>query len=275
MEGTPTIILSKLNKKTKKIAFVHTDCSKGGTFDRMFKTKEKCIKCYRSFDEVCFVSEDTKNAFEKKYERSRKNVVVHNVLNLMEIKEKSECKIDDYSKTSNYRFIVVGRLSAPKNIMRVLEAALELQKKYSFEIKILGTGEEYDLLNSFKKSNAIECVDFLGYRQNPYPYIKQSDMLICSSNFEGYSTVCCEAIYLGVPVLTTNCSGMKEILKDGRYGLIVENDTRSFIDGFERIIKNPGIIDRFRKNILMDITDSSFSNLTQYEQLFERVLKDI
>ena len=58
-----------------------------------------------------------------------------------------------------------------------------------------------------------------GFVDNPYPYIKQADILVSSSAWEGLPTVLIEALALGTPVVATDCpGGSAEILQDGKYG---------------------------------------------------------
>ena len=78
----------------------------------------------------------------------------------------------------------------------------------------------------------------LGYHKNPYPFYRKADLYVCSSYFEGYSTSCVEAIYFGLPVLTTRCAGMDEILNSGKFGMIVDNTTDALCNGLECILSN-------------------------------------
>ena len=66
-------------------------------------------------------------------------------------------------------------------------------------------------------------VELLGFQSNPYPYIANSDLFVCSSRSEGYSLVIAESLVLGIPVLSTYCSGPNELLEDGKYGMLVTN----------------------------------------------------
>lgn len=79
-------------------------------------------------------------------------------------------------------------------------------------------------------------IKLLGFISNPYPYIKKSDLFICSSITEGFSTVVSESIVLGVPVLTTDCAGMRDILNESEYGLIVENNENGLKKGLVKIL---------------------------------------
>ncbi|MEQ8197853.1 MAG: glycosyltransferase, partial [Clostridiaceae bacterium] len=76
--------------------------------------------------------------------------------------------------------------------------------------------------------NSLEdTVKLMGFQSNPYPYIKAADFFVCSSRAEGLSTVVTEAMILGKPVITTDCAGMRELLDEGRYGIITDNSSDS------------------------------------------------
>ena len=73
-------------------------------------------------------------------------------------------------------------------------------------------------------------------------------MFVCSSRREGFSTSVSEALILGVPVVTTLCSGMKEMLgKNDEYGIITDNNEDSLYDGIKKMIITPGMLDTYAK----------------------------
>lgn len=65
----------------------------------------------------------------------------------------------------------------------------------------------------------------MGFVSNSYQYIKNAVLLVFTSRAEGYSTMVTEAIILGKPVVVSDCSGMKEILGESKYGIVTENNT--------------------------------------------------
>src|SRR5207248_8646490 len=65
-------------------------------------------------------------------------------------------------------------------------------------------------------------VAFLGFRENPYPFIKRATALVLSSRYEGFGNVLVEALALGTSVVSSDCPhGPAEILDHGRFGLLV------------------------------------------------------
>ena len=78
---------------------------------------------------------------------------------------------------------------------------------------------------------------FLGYDTNPYKYVAKSDLFVCASFAEGFSTAATEALILATPVCTVDVSGMKELLgEDNEWGLVTENDENALYEGIRRLL---------------------------------------
>ena len=92
-------------------------------------------------------------------------------------------------------------------------------------------------------------VELLGLQTNPYPYIKNADLFVLSSKFEGYGIVIKEALLLKIPVLSTKTTGPVEILDNEKYGIIVPNNDNSIKDKLKEILENQKILDKYKKNL--------------------------
>jgi glycosyltransferase involved in cell wall biosynthesis len=79
--------------------------------------------------------------------------------------------------------------------------------------------------------------------------LKESDLFVCSSITEGYSTAVAEATIIGLPVLTTACTGMKELLEDGQYGIIVDNNDLGLENGLRDVLQHPEILQKYRERL--------------------------
>lgn len=169
--------------------------------------------------------------------------------------------------TNGMRLLSVGRLAPEKGYDRLLKIVARLEKKYSFELIIVGEGTERQTLERIISENQITSVILAGYQSNPYPYYKNADLYICSSYYEGYSTTCFESISLNLPVLTTNCAGMKEILDNGHFGLIVDNTTEALEKGLKYILENPEQLRIYRENIASWTINQEW--IEEYKALFE------
>jgi glycosyltransferase involved in cell wall biosynthesis len=116
--------------------------------------------------------------------------------------------------------LAIGRLSAQKDFTTLLKAFAEIRKTQKVKLLILGEGEERGSLESLAKElNLGDDLSVPGFVDNPYSYIKQADVLVSSSAWEGLPTVLIEALALGTPVVATDCpGGSSEILQGGLYG---------------------------------------------------------
>ena len=276
LEGFPTKIVSAMKTNAGKIAFVHFDMSAMNFLQDAYATKEKCRRCYEAFDKVCFVSEEAKSGFFSVAGELSNAVILHNVLNTKEIIESSKTPIPYDYGTDGMKLISLGRLTAQKAYDRLVNIAASLRETFHFELWILGDGEERDRLEKAVADKGLENVKFLGFQSNPYAFLKKADLFICSSVFEGYSTAVTEAMILGLPVLTTDCAGMNEILDGGKYGMIVPNSEQALGDGMRKILSDATLYDRMRSaaRVRGEMFADSKKTVGAYDELFLEVIND-
>ena len=119
-----------------------------------------------------------------------------------------------------------------------------------------GEGWQWDddlnpLMPKFSAYNIDKNFTFLGYDENPYKYLNKSDLFICTSFAEGFSTAATEALIVGTPVLTTDCAGMKEMLgENNEYGIIVENSEEGIYKGLKSILENKDILKYYKRQAI-------------------------
>lgn len=124
-------------------------------------------------------------------------------------------KIDLASK----KFIkigIIGRMVKAKGFENAIKAMAILNKssKIKFILKIAGDGEEKNNLNNLVKSlNLYDSVEFLGWVDNQRDFFNDIDIFVLSSLIETFGLVLLEAMKYGVPIISTNCDGPKEILQ--------------------------------------------------------------
>ena len=249
------------NKKSKKIAWVHADLVTWDRVDGVFKSLEHHKKAYSKFDEVICVSQTVKEGIEKKY--NVKNAkVLYNPINREKILKLSNEKIDDINHSNKFKLISVGRLSKEKGYDRLLRVVKKLvNEQIGCELLIIGSGKEYDKLNSYIKNNNLEYnIKIVGYKENPYKYVKSSDLFVCSSLSEGYSLVIAESLVLGIPVVSTKCSGPIEILRNGENGLLVENSEEGLYKGIKEIINSNELYINYKNRAVKEGTKFGVDN---------------
>ena len=117
------------------------------------------------------------------------------------------------------------------------------------QLKII-LGSDAKKLKKYIDNNDLENVKLLGYQENPYKYIKKADIFVCSSRAEGFSTVVSEAVILGKTIVTTECSGMREILgKNAEYGIICKNEEKDLYENLKRVLENKKIFEYYQNKI--------------------------
>ena len=91
----------------------------------------------------------------------------------------------------------------------------------------------------------------------------RADLFVCSSRSEGYSTAVTEALILGLPVITTECSGMVELLKNGECGLITENDDEAFYEGLKSLLNDAAMLAHYREKAVERGKDFTIESLME------------
>ncbi len=234
--GPTKVIASSTNKKAKKIAWVHCD------FDIAIQDKEdfvaKTAKQYRKFDKIVCVSEKCKESFILMFGNDPEVAVIHNVIDDREIIDKAEQPLPEDAIKRRFTLCTLGRFSPQKNYMRLLSTIYNLDKEgYDFDLWVLGDGEQRAMIEKYISDHDMgSYVTLFGFQKNPYPFMKAADLLVCSSDYEGFSTFITEGLILGKPIITTECSGMRELLGESEYGMIVSNDDKAFYDGLKMML---------------------------------------
>ena len=236
MEGASTKVISGChNKKTKTYAWIHTDMEKYRWSQRSYRSVKEEKRAYSNIDKIFAVSSDTRDIFEKIYNKSAtyvQNILDDKTIEICADKEKI------FYDNDQFHIVSVGSIKPIKGYERLIKVHKALKDEGIKCVHyILGDGPLYvDLKQKIIENGLEDRIILKGYIENPYPWIKEADMLACVSYAEGYSSVVCEAVILGVPVITTECSGMKDILGNSEYGLIVKNDDISIINGIKKMV---------------------------------------
>lgn len=218
LEGYSTVLIANRKNNSKKIAWVHIDLEK----HRILNKNIERIS-YQKVDKIICVSEDSKKSVLNLYPENKDKIrVVYNPIDKDNILEKSKEKIE--IKKDKLNVITVGRLNYQKGYDILLQTHKKLIKEgLNYNLIILGEGPERKNLEKYIKDNNLEKnIQLLGFKENPYSYLKEADIFVSSSRYEGYPLVLCEAVCLGKPIIATNCTGPKEILENSRYGLMAE-----------------------------------------------------
>lgn len=242
--GSTKIMAGSTNKKALKLAWVHCDLAKKADDPAAFA--RETAKYYRKFTKIVCVSEDVRRSFINMYGPIAETITVYNCYDDAEILRKAGKRMPSESVRT---VVAIGRLTAQKGFDRLLRVHKRLiDEGIRYKLKILGEGEDRNMLEAFIKQNDLaDTVTLCGFRENPYPVLKNAAFYVCSSRYEGFSTTVIESLILGVPVVTTDCTGMREILGESEYGLITANDDEAFYEGVKRMLTEPGLMEQYAK----------------------------
>jgi glycosyltransferase involved in cell wall biosynthesis len=187
--------------------------------------KQKIFNFFFKRTELIIVnSYEFKKQMDKIY--SIKSKVILNPFDFTYIKKKSVEKINyNFYKKNHLKLINVGRLVDQKDQLTILKAVhYALKKNKKVQLLIIGKGEKKRELEEYiKKNNLSKNIKLIGYKKNPFKYIRAADIFVLSSKFEGLPNVLIESIFLKRGIISSNCpTGPNEILKNGKYGDLFE-----------------------------------------------------
>lgn len=246
-EGYSTKIIGNSGKKNcKKIAWVHTDVIKNPWSEKIFGSAEEEKKCYEKFDAIVCVAETMKESFIKKYGMAEKVHVLYNPLDFESVIKKSAEKTD-FNFGDGIKFVLAGTFIKIKGFDRFVKVCKRLKDDGEhFSALIMGDGEEKENIKKIiAETNLGDTVKILDFQTNPYKYIAHSDVYVCSSYAEGYSTAVSESVALNVPVITTECSGMREIFGENECGIICENSEDGLYNAMKKVLNDPSLLKKF------------------------------
>lgn len=273
-EGYSTKIIGNSGKRNcKKIAWVHTDVIKNPWSEKIFGSAEEEKKCYEKFDAIVCVAETMKESFIKKYGMAEKVHVLYNPLDFESVIKKSAEKTD-FKFGDGMKFVLAGTFIKIKGFDRFVKVCKRLKDDGEhFSALIMGDGEEKENIKKIiAETNLGDTVKILDFQTNPYKYIAHSDVYVCSSYAEGYSTAVSESVALNVPVITTECSGMREIFGENECGIICENSEDGLYNAMKKVLNDPSLLKKFSTEEKKRANDFSLKKrMKAIEDFIERV----
>ena len=236
--GATKIIAASTNRHAKKLAWVHCDLTKAVGDPQAYAAKT--APWYAKFDRIVCVSQSVKDQFDALFQNRFHSTVLYNVIDDAAIREKAQMPLSIGMEKGRFTVLSVGRFSPQKNFLRLLRAHKRLlDEGIAHDLWILGDGPQRPMLEQYIADNGLQSsVSMPGFIDNPYPFMREADMLVCSSIYEGYSTFLTEGVILGKPVVTTDVSGAHELLGDSEYGLIVADDDEAFYHGMKQMLSD-------------------------------------
>jgi len=219
--GQPDIILSNLDRadsilsssKLPNITYIiHNTVSLLYKFNKNHdaeQLKQRMVEIYAQHPCVC-VSEGAQKDFIKSFGHITPTTAIHNPIDKDSIQQQADAFVPEYQ---NY-IIHVGSFKDAKRHDVLVKAYAKTDQ--SMPLLLLGQGKHKNEIEELvTELNLTDKVIFLGFRDNPFPYIKHAQFKILTSDWEGFALVIAEALVLGTPVISTKCpSGPSELLPE-------------------------------------------------------------
>lgn len=217
---------------TKHVKFIHGNVANNEDFRRLILTTRDMLPEYQRI--VC-VSGESYCSF-KQATGIEENVQMHfNPLNSENVRRLAKEPVD---LPQDVPFIcAVGRLSPEKGFGRLIRIHKHvLEQGPNHRLVIVGDGPEKEkLLKIIQETGTGDTVLLAGYQPNPYPYMKNSCFMVCSSYTEGLPVIAMEALALGIPIVSAVPS-IGEAFGDALCGVITENDDDSLEYGIKKML---------------------------------------
>ena len=190
----------------KIILFFHTD-------------KLSQLKDLRYADKVVTVNSTMKKKINTMY--SKKAIYIPNSLNRDKSNVNQLYRKRNYYNKNNIVVGAMGRLVKKKGFEFLVKVCMEMD---NVELLIAGNGKEMGNLKniSFQK----ESIKLLGWIENKDSFFKKIDVFCSSSNEEPFGLVIIEAMARGIPIISTNCNGPIDIIKNNKDGLLIEKNNK-------------------------------------------------
>lgn len=247
IEGAATYYLADKVMARHKAAFIHVDYQKAGYTPWMDQD------CYQGMNRIFVVSSELREKFIHVYPQYLDKVrVFHNLLDRNEILKKAEEETGFTDQIDGIRLLTVGRLHYQKGYDIAIQALAKIRDDgYKVRWYVIGEGmEKTNLERLIKKYSVEDCFILMGVRENPYPYMKQADIYVQATRYEGWGIAIEEARILGKAIVASDGTGIKEQIISGYNGLLITLEVEQLACALEHLIDNPRIRSEYAKNAL-------------------------
>ena len=252
LEGPSARVISGCeSESTKLVSWIHGEQHTRKKASASFRSYAEAHACYSRFDYTVGVSQTVKSDFLSLFQLDRPMGVLYNTNETDRIRDAArECVEENVFCDGEFRIVGVGKVCPGKGFDRLARIHKRLRDEgYPVHTYILGVGPQQREIEAYLAEHDLQSsFTFLGYQTNPYKYMARSDLFVCASHSEGFSTAATEALIVGTPVCTTDVSGMKEMLgEDDAYGIVTRNDEQALYQGIRRLLDDPALLGHYRR----------------------------
>jgi glycosyltransferase involved in cell wall biosynthesis len=265
-QGIPTFYVSEKINAKKKFAWVNT------SYSLDVKEKEYQQFFYDKFDKIITVSDSAKEIFLDTFSTYiNKTEVIYDINNfdlILALSNTGKSYEDDFD---GIRILTIGRLARGKGYDIALNACKRLKEKgIKFRWYVLGKGPlKEEILQYIKENDLKEYFILLGITANPYPFIRNCNIYVQTSRFEGFGLAIAESRMLNIPVVTTRFDSVFNQMIDGKNGLVVDMNGEAVYEGIMRIINNPSL----NEDIINYLKTEKKGNVEELEKFYQLIGK--
>lgn len=239
-------LVSELPKSIRKVQLIHTFYTLWRAFS--FWTREITAgdaQLYGRMDCVALIGRRNVVEFNKLFPALASKVCAfHNII---------ECsgKEHDMRQSHELQIITVARLEPEKDVPRMIRVAAYLKRKnIKFIWNLYGDGSLMgESKGQIAQSGLTGTFNVHGFSNHVADRMRESDLFVLLSHYEGLPNVIYESLCVGTPVFSTDVGGIPEQITDGRTGKIVPDDESAIMNELEKVLRNPEEIIKWKKNL--------------------------
>lgn len=249
----------------KKMAWIHTD------YGSLEVDRKVDLAAWKKFDYIASVSEECSRSFLSVYPSLNEKVrLIENITSPEFISRMSKSEQANVIKDSDFNLISVGRYSYVKGFDMAIKALKILHDKGYPEIKwyVVGYGGQEEELKELIIENKLEkSFILLGKKENPYPYIRSSDIYVQPSRYEGKAVTVTEAKILGKPIIITSYPTASSQINHNVDGMICDMSPQGLADAIETLYLDP----QLRATFVTHLEGQEYLNSNELDKLYEIV----
>lgn len=210
---------------------------------------------YKKCEKIIAVSENQARELRQFVPAAASKIIaIHNLTNVEEIRKKADANTIEIFDKKRFNIVSVGRVSYEKGMDIAVHVCAKLVNDGFSNICwwIIGDGPAMqEVRKTVVQTNMEDHIVLTGMKENPYPYIRQADLYVQPSRFEGYPMTILEALIIGQPIISTDNNGAKEIIQDGKTGLLCATDIDKLADTIKKVLVNDQKLVELKKNVYL------------------------
>lgn len=248
----------------RKILWVHNE------YDKLSYNENYDRKYFAAADRIITISDSCVKSLKTYFPEFANNIyMIPNLSSPKIIAFQANEFYPDEFKLDKVNILSVGRLSEQKGFDLAIDSA-KIIKEHGIDFVwiILGEGElRESLQNQIDENGLADYVMLLGTRSNPYPYMKNCNVFIQPSRYEGKSIVLDEVKILERPIVVTDYETVNDSITNGINGIIASFDAKELANAIINVVTNQELQNKLVMN-LQNENSKFISEIDKYLELF-------